>query len=292
MQYFSSIVHELTGADIKQRLTYNPRKIPTLLGIMEETSKLPSKVYSRKIRESCIQYGIDYTLKMACKSDISALISDACADRNIDGIIVYYPIYGDHRDAVLRNLIPTNKDVEGLNNYYQDALYNNRRSSHNIPKHIVPCTPLACIKILHHTGFYESKLLGTQLSGTNVAVFNRSDVVGKPLAAMLYNDGATVYSIDVNNVMLYTADGFSPTSMTILNVLDIADVVFSAVPSTDFVIKTDLIKEGALCVNVSHNMNFEDDIHSRCRFVSRIGSITVLMLLRNLIQLCENDVDY
>jgi methylenetetrahydrofolate dehydrogenase (NAD+) len=68
-------------------------------------------------------------------------------------------------------------------------------------KCILPCTPLAIIKILDFIGTYNSSLpYGDRLYGKTITVINRSEVVGRPLAALLANDGARVLSVDIQNV--------------------------------------------------------------------------------------------
>ena len=63
-------------------------------------------------------------------------------------------------------------------------------------KSILPCTPLAIIKLLEMTEAYSS--FGLPFAKQTITIFNRSEVVGKPLAYMLNNDGGTVYSFDVS----------------------------------------------------------------------------------------------
>lgn len=60
-------------------------------------------------------------------------------------------------------------------------------------KCVLPCTPLAVVKALEHLDVYDHGLPeGNRLRGKKVTVINRSEVVGRPLAAMLANDGAQV----------------------------------------------------------------------------------------------------
>lgn len=115
-------------------------------------------------------------------------------------------------DDYLRDVISIEKDVEGLNHRYRYALYHNIRTLGEIDgqyggkKCVLPCTPLACLKILEATGAYnKSQPIGKQLTGRTAVVYNRSEVVGRPLAAMLANDGAVVFSIDVTGMLRYTA---------------------------------------------------------------------------------------
>ena len=69
-------------------------------------------------------------------------------------------------------------------------------------KCIIPCTPLAIVKILEHVGAYNSILeYGNRLHGRIITIMNRSEVVGRPLAALLANDGAKVYSVDISGIM-------------------------------------------------------------------------------------------
>ena len=70
-------------------------------------------------------------------------------------------------------------------------------------KSLLPCTPLAIIKLMEYLKVYDETLpLGNRMSGKVVVVINRSEIVGRPLAAMLANDGADVYSVDLNGVFL------------------------------------------------------------------------------------------
>ena len=80
-------------------------------------------------------------------------------------------------------MISVEKDVEGLNHRYRYAMYHNIRqlSEYGGRKCILPCTPLACLKILEHCGAYDTSLpLGSQLQGKSVAVYNRSEVRKEP----------------------------------------------------------------------------------------------------------------
>ena len=70
-------------------------------------------------------------------------------------------------------------------------------------KSLLPCTPLAIIQLMEYLKVYDESLpIGDRMKGKSVAVINRSEIVGRPLAAMLANDGADVYSIDLNGVYL------------------------------------------------------------------------------------------
>ncbi|KAK0548126.1 Methylenetetrahydrofolate dehydrogenase [NAD(+)] [Tilletia horrida] len=72
-------------------------------------------------------------------------------------------------------------------------------------KSILPCTPLAIVKCLETMGMYDLHLpYGDRLLGKTVTVINRSEVVGRPLAALLANDGARVLSVDIDNILEFS----------------------------------------------------------------------------------------
>lgn len=88
---------------------------------------------------------------------------------------------------------------------------------------------------------------------------NRSEVVGRPLAALLANDGACVYSVDITGVQKFTREGLKKTrhevvdleGWTIKDVAPLCDVVITGVPGEKYKFDTSLLREGAVCVNFS-----------------------------------------
>jgi 5,10-methylene-tetrahydrofolate dehydrogenase/methenyl tetrahydrofolate cyclohydrolase len=126
--------------------------------------------------------------------------------------------------------------------------------------------------------------------GKIVTVFNRSEVVGRPLASMLANDGATVYSFDVDGPILYQKGKISETSLSRVEALAISDIVITGVPAGDFkLVSAAELKPGAVCLNFSTRKNFAEDIDKRASvFIPRVGPVTVAMCLRNTLRLYEN----
>lgn len=130
-----------------------------------------------------------------------------------------------------------------------------------LQKSILPCTPLAIVKVLEYLKVYNTILpYGNRLFGHSITVVNRSEVVGRPLAALLANDGASVYSVDVTGVQQFTrGEGIKKRRHEVVekdgwnleNCLPLSDVVISGVPGEDFKIPEHLIREGAVCINFS-----------------------------------------
>jgi methylenetetrahydrofolate dehydrogenase (NAD+) len=177
---------------------------PKLVGLLANDDPA-AEVYGRMTRRACEKIGVDYELRRSDRLGLEDALIDANQDPDAHGILVYYPVFGGEKDAYLRDVVSIEKDVEGLSHQYRYSLYHNIRTLEGGKKCVLPCTPLACIKVLEELGAYDStKSVGKQLSGKVAIVYNRSEVVGRPLAAMLANDGATVYSVDEHGILLYS----------------------------------------------------------------------------------------
>lgn len=184
-------------------------------------------------------------------------------DDSIDGIIVYYPIFNDRQDQYLQQIIDVSKDVEGLSHRYIFNLYQNNRflDEEKVQKSVLPCTPLAVIKILEYLRIYNTILpYGNRLFGHSITVVNRSEVVGRPLAALLANDGACVYSVDLNGIQQFTrGEGIKKKRHEVVekegwglqDCVPLSDVVISGVPGDSFKFPTELLRDGAVCINFS-----------------------------------------
>lgn len=169
----------------------------------------------------------------------------------------------------------------------------------NTRKSILPCTPLAIIKILEHLQIYNTFLdYGKRLFGRRITVINRSEVVGRPLAALLANDGAEVYSVDITGVQNFSrGSGLKKQKHDVQDLegwglekcLPISEVVISGVPSETFKVPTELIREGAVCINFSSEKNFNPDVKEKASiYVPAIGKVTIVILMRNLLRIVQN----
>ncbi|KAF4259346.1 hypothetical protein KXW98_008366 [Aspergillus fumigatus] len=245
--------------------------------------------------------GFRYSLRQVSRDDIEDAILAANADSDVDGIIVYYPIFNNRQDQYLQQIVDVSKDVEGLSHRYIFNMYQNIRfldPETKRQKCILPCTPLAIIKILEYLNIYNTILpYGNRLFGHTICVVNRSEVVGRPLAALLANDGACVYSVDITGVQKFTREGLKKRrhevvdleGKTIKDVAPLCDVVITGVPSESYKFDTSLLREGAVCVNFSSEKNFGPEVKEKASiFVPSIGKVTIVVLLRNLLRLIQN----
>jgi len=198
----------------------------------------------------------------------------------------------------MQETVSLSKDVEGLCHRHLHNMYHNVRfldAPSNQLKSILSCTPLAVVKILEHLHAYNPVLpYGNRLFGKTVTVINRSEVVGRPLAAMLANDGATVYSVDLSGVQVFTrGQGIRQARHVALDkegwgleqCLPLSDIVVSGVPSEQFTVPTELVREGATCVNFSSYRNFDGPAikEKAAIYVPSVGKVTIAVLLRNLV---------
>ena len=98
-------------------------------------------------------------------------------DPSVSGIIVQLPLPKHIDKLKVIEAIDPDKDVDGFTQKSIAAMYNDTKG-------FVPCTPLGVVELLHRYGYV--------LSGKNVAILGRSNIVGKPLAQLMMYFHATV----------------------------------------------------------------------------------------------------
>ncbi|CAA9964446.1 hypothetical protein CFE70_010504 [Pyrenophora teres f. teres 0-1] len=278
-------------------------KKPLLVGFLA-SSDPAAKVYAEWTGKTCVENGFDFSLRILDRENLEDALLTANADPSVSGIIVYYPIFSSRQDQYLQQIVSIDKDVEGLSHRYIFNMYQNIRflDPQNTKKSILPCTPLAVIKILEYLRIYNTILpYGNRLHGRTITVINRSEVVGRPLAALLANDGATVYSVDIADVQEFTRGAglrkrrhevVEKPGWTLANCLPLSDVVISGVPGDKFKVPTELMKDGAACINFSSERNFNPEVKEKASiYVPAIGKVTIAVLLRNLLRLAQNKID-
>lgn len=172
-----------------------------------------------------------------------------------DGIIVQLPL-PEHLDKQrILELIPAEKDVDG---FRSDSPYH-------------PCTPKGIVDYLTANGYDD-------LSGLNVTIIGRSDIVGKPLAAMMLAKNATVTICHSKTKDLYPH-------------LQTADIIVSAVGKANFLDCSDLSAD-KIIIDVGINLNSKGKLVGDCcntlgkqvtPVPGGVGLLTRLALLENII---------
>ncbi len=200
----------------------------------------------------------------------SALLQELNADDRVSGILLQLPT-PDHIDgSYLTTLIDPAKDVDGLTPVSAGLL------AKGLPG-LRPCTPAGVIELLHRHD--------VPLEGAEAVVVGRSDLVGKPVAALLLAENATV-------TMCHSRTRELP------EVCRRADVLIAAVGRPEMV-KGDWVKPGATVIDVGINRT-DAGLVGDVEFASAaevaglitpvpggVGPMTIAMLLRNTLQAAQ-----
>lgn len=256
------------------------------------TDDQPSQSYAKATRQKFNEVGISYDLRQVERLELEQAIMEANADSDLHGIFIYFPVFHSQQDSYLRNLVDYRKDIEAGSHYWVRKLYANDRfaiAGDSSRKALLPCTPLAIIKMLTAVGIYKEDV-ERPIEGRLVTIFNRSEVNGRPLAVMMSNDGAGVYSFDINGPLLFENAKPYEVKITRKEALAQSDIVITGVPHKSFEkIGCDEIRPGTVCVNFSSWPNFEDDIERHTDiYIPKIGPMTVAMCMRNTLRLFRN----
>ena len=288
-------VAEKFRAELRAELAQLPDRLK-LVGLLVADHG-PSRTYAEYTRKGCDDVGVAFDLQAVPRLGVEPAIRAANADPSVHGVLIYYPVFGTEQDGYLRDLVDPTKDIEGLHSFWARCLYENRRfyDAAQKKKSILPCTPLAILKLLDAAGVLDTNAR-SPLAGRRVCVFNRSEVVGRPLAAMLANDGAEVVSIDIDGPLLFVPDRAGhahevrETTIDRPSALADADIVITGVPSREFErIRGEEIREDAVCLNFSTHANYDESAVRKARaFIPRVGPMTVTMALRNTLRLYQN----
>jgi 5,10-methylene-tetrahydrofolate dehydrogenase/methenyl tetrahydrofolate cyclohydrolase len=262
-----------------------------VVGLIASDDK-PSLAYARATQKKFDAIGIDYDLRHIKRLELENEIVSLNADPKVHGIFIYFPVFHNEQDSYLRNLVDYQKDIEAGSQYWTRKLYANDRLalSHDPSrKALLPCTPLAIVKLLAELGLYNDAA-SRPLTGKTVTIFNRSEVIGRPLAVMLSNDGARVYSFDLNGPLLFRDAKPEEIDISRATALQESDIVITGVPSLQFTkIHDSEIKPDSVCLNFSSLPNFADDIEAHSGiYIPKVGPMTVAMCMRNTIRLYAN----
>jgi methylenetetrahydrofolate dehydrogenase (NADP+)/methenyltetrahydrofolate cyclohydrolase len=203
----------------------------------------------------------------ASREQVVALLERLNADPNVSGILCQLPV-PDHLDGTeLTNLIAAEKDVDGL------TIANAGRLALGLPG-LRPCTPAGVMRLLAEAG--------AELQGAEAVVLGRSNLFGKPMAALLVAADATVTICHSRTPDLAAA-------------CRRADVLIAAVGRPRLV-QGDWIKPGAVVIDVgisrtddglSGDVDFEAarDVASAITPVpGGVGPMTIACLLDNTLQ--------
>ena len=239
-----------------------------------------SQVYVRNKVKACQDNGLHSVLEQypanLSEADLLARVEDLNQNPAIHGILVQLPLPA-HIDAhkVIEAISPA-KDVDGFHVASAGALLVGQPG-------FWPCTPYGCMKMLESLNGGK----GYDLRGKHAVVIGRSNIVGKPMALMLLQQNATV-----------TVCHSGTTNLKVLTLQ--ADVIVAAVGKRN-VLTADMVKPGAVVIDVGMNRNDEGKLCGDVDFAGvkevagyitpvpgGVGPMTITMLLVNTLQAAEN----
>ena len=211
------------------------------------------------------------------EADLLALVAQLNADPQVDGILVQLPLPAHIDEQKVIAAIDPDKDVDGFHTTSVGRLWTGMQG-------FVSCTPLGCLMLLKDR-------LGS-LSGLDAVVIGRSNIVGKPMAALLIAESCTV-------TVAHSRTKNLP------DVVRRADIVVAAVGRAEMV-KADWIKPGATVIDVGINRLPPAEDETKGRLVGDVdfagvsavagaitpvpggvGPMTITMLLANTLEAAE-----
>ena len=179
------------------------------LAVILAGDHLPSQVYVGRKIAACERVGIlskQFLLNIATsKETLFNLIQMLNQDPTVDGILVQLPLPPTFSPIEVASWIDPSKDVDGLHPLNQGNLLCGDFSG------LIPCTPLGIKRLLD--GY------GISVTGKHVVIFGRSNIVGKPMAALLMQ---TIPGCDATVTVLHRAYHDLPSITKLADILIVA----------------------------------------------------------------------
>lgn len=259
-------IKEMVRKELSER-AITPRLVVVMIG-----NNPASQAYVNGKKRDCEECGIDFELihlsENSTQESVMSLIDRLNNSSKVDGILVQLPIPRHlDKDAIVKAIDPR-KDVDCFCEENLGRLFLNRPM-------FEPCTPSGIIDLMAYYGIL--------VKGKHCVIIGRSDIVGKPLATMLINYGATVTVCNS-----HTQDLKSITQN--------ADIIVCAVGKSKF-LTADMIHEGAIVIDVGINKGEDgklcgdvdfDDVKNKAGAITPVpggvGLMTRAALMKNIIK--------
>ena len=256
-------------ANIKEEIAKLDLKIG--FAIIWVGNDVASSIYVNNKIKKCESIGINAELfhldENISEDDLLNLIDDLNNRDDIHGILLQSPIPKTIDINKCFNRINPDKDIDGFSNTSCGNLFLGSPS-------FISCTPKGIIKLLDYYNI--------ELSGKNVCIINRSNIVGKPLFHLLIEKDATVTMCHskTKNISDFTKS---------------ADIVISAVGIPNFITE-DMIKDGSVVIDVGisringkvvGDVDFSN-VSKKSSYITPVpggvGPMTIAMVLENILE--------
>lgn len=242
------------------------------LAVVQVGSDPASTVYVRNKKKACAYIGIEsraYELpEETTEDELVRLIEELNQDESVNGILVQLPL-PEHidEDKIIRTISP-DKDVDGFHPVSVGRLWIGEKG-------FLSCTPAGIIQLLKRSGI--------GIEGKNCVIVGRSNIVGKPMAALLLRENGTVTVTHSR-----TKDLAAVTSQ--------ADILIAAIGKARF-ITAEYVKDGAVVIDVGMNRDDQNRLCGDVDFESvepkvsaitpvpgGVGPMTIAMLMDNCVE--------
>ncbi|MDG1847185.1 MAG: bifunctional 5,10-methylenetetrahydrofolate dehydrogenase/5,10-methenyltetrahydrofolate cyclohydrolase [Candidatus Marinimicrobia bacterium] len=272
-------------ASFKNRLDILSKKgiIPGLCVILvgdDPASQIYVKTKTKKLQSLGLRSKNIYLNNDVSQNELIQTINGLNQDSNYHGILVQMPLPSHIESQEIINSIDSTKDVDGFHPENVGWL------SIGKPR-FIPCTPKGIMKIFKHYNI--------ELSGKDIVVIGRSNIVGRPMSILVSSNGewsngtCTICHSRTKNLEQYTKN---------------ADVVISAIGKPNY-LKADMIKKGSIIIDVGINRveakndkGYEiigdvdyNSVIDKVSFITPVpggvGPMTIAMLVENTIEAAE-----
>lgn len=241
------------------------------LAVIQVGDNKASSIYVRNKQKACEEVGISFNhIKLPDTISENVVISEIKRlneDISVNGILVQLPLPNNFDTPTIINEISPLKDVDGLT-------YQNVGNLVLENECLVSCTPTGVMELL--------KMYNVSLSGKNVCVVGRSNLVGKPLIQLLLQEDATVSICHSKskNIKDYTKK---------------ADVLIVAAGHPNLITK-DMVSDGVVVIDVGINRENDslcgdvsfDEVSKKASLITPVpggvGPMTVACLLKNVVK--------
>lgn len=234
-----------------------------------------SRVYVNNKKKACEYVGfrsLEFALdENTGEYELLALIDRLNEDPSVNGILCQLPVPKHIDEEKVIDRISPDKDVDGFSKINVGKLWVGDYD-------LAACTPMGVMELL---GYY-----GIDVCGKNCVIIGRSNIVGKPMAALLLekNGTVTVCHSKTKNLAEVTSQ---------------ADILVAAVGRAGFV-TADMVKEGAVVIDVGINRNAEgklcgdvdfEAVKEKASYITPVpggcGPMTIALLMKNTLIAAE-----
>lgn len=231
-----------------------------------------SQIYVRNKSRACDEVGIEFEEYLLPtnteQSELLNLIDKLNNQEDINGILLQSPIPdGLDINEAFRKISPE-KDVDGFHPVNVGKLVLGQDT-------FVSCTPYGIMRMF--------EAYNIDLEGKNAVVIGRSNIVGKPMSHCLLNKNATVTICHSR-------------TKNLAEITKRADILVAAIGKAEFV-KADMVKEGAVVIDVGINRNEEgklkgdvdfENVSKKASYITPVpggvGPMTIAMLMNNVVK--------